>query len=72
MRGTELPPAIVAGAIVVAVLLIGFFIYRASQPPASTTPIPAAAGSVDPKNPAKPPVADEHANDWHPPGASDK
>jgi len=70
MQEKSLPPTTIAAviAIVVAVVLVGFFAYRSAQPPAPTGPggTPIRSG-IDPKNPAKPPVADEHANDWHPP-----
>jgi|GEM_PF-3457560 len=67
----SLPPA-TAGAIVAAAVaalaLAGFFAYRAAQPHQPTAPGAAVVRSgVDPKNPARPPVADEHANDWRPP-----
>ena len=61
----KVPPAAIA-VIVAAVLGLGFLAYRAAQPPAPTVPIPAAS-QIDPRNPSRPPVADEHANDWRPP-----
>jgi hypothetical protein len=69
MEEKQAPPALLA-AVIVAVALLGFFLYRAGQPPAATVPIPTGAqGGVNQRNPARPPV-DEHANDWRPPAAS--
>jgi len=67
MREKEIPSVGIAAVIIVVVALLGFFAYRAVQPPAPTVPIPTTGlGGPDPRNPARPPV-DEHANDWHPP-----
>lgn len=61
----NVPPVAIA-AIVVVVGILGFFVYRAGQPPAATTPVPSAV-QRDPRYPARPPVDNEHANDWRPP-----
>jgi hypothetical protein len=66
----NVPPVAIA-AVVVVVGVIGFFLYRAGQPPASTTPVPSSGlRSVDPRYPGRPPVDNEHANDWRPPARS--
>lgn len=66
MQEIKVPPLAIA-VVIVAVIVIGFVAYQAAQPPIPTSQRNAAGTVPDPKNPARPPVADAHANDWRPP-----